>query len=126
MILAQEGIMVDLTTVIALVGVLGSTIAVLFKLLVMDKDAARERAEKRSQNMADSLEKIASEAVRKQLLYANMYRQKVGMEPIVPVEDVIPESSSPPTHDQYIMGRIATLRATMAAVEREMETGSET
>lgn len=113
----------------------GAVIAALFKLLITSKDAliqAKEDAHKLAlQQMAAekaeevsrkrSYEEVAAEALRSNREMAD-YVLKMQNKPPMPVllPPVISESHSPSTEAQRETARIATMRAEMAAIKREM------
>jgi hypothetical protein len=110
---ADSGVSIPLSAILGGVVVLGSSIGLLFRLLLGSKDKAIADLESRMK----SLQEIADEASKAARDMGNFMRAKEGRSPIIPVAAVVPEAHSPPTQRQREEAHIATLRAELAATK---------
>jgi ABC-type phosphate transport system auxiliary subunit len=103
---------------------LGSGIALLFKLLMASHARTVADLEKRLgdvEALKRTYQEMAGEAIRSAKQTADFYRLKhENKPPIVLDEPVVPESSSPPSRLQKETATLATMRANMARIKREM------
>ena len=115
--IAEGGIVINAATIIAVITGLAGTIAFLFKLYAAAKDkqiAALESTKK-------SYEEMAVEAIKSAKETADYYRRVYeNKPPILLTAPVISESHSPSTIIQRETARVATMRASLAAIKLEV------
>lgn len=100
----------------AIVACLGGVVAFLFKQVLAGKDKSIKDLEDRLKTYQD----LAAEAIKSAVDTANHYRAKENKPPLIPVAPVIAEGSSVPSDAQQSAAKLATFRATLAAVKLAM------
>jgi len=97
--------------VFAVVSTLGTVIAFLFGIVVALYKAANARLE----SEIKSWKEIALEANDTLGMFAKKHQQETGSAIVVPVAAVVPEHSSPPSHNQIRNAELQTERARLTA-----------
>ncbi len=111
----------------ALMTALAATVTMLFKLLMVSKDAQYGEAIKSRDGRIlelsherDSFRSIADEAMHAAEVAANKLRIEHGQEPLPKIAAVVPEHRSPTTPSQEDAAALATLRARAVVVAMEV------
>lgn len=136
-----------LAVIAALLGAMATTVAFLYRNLDSNWRTQAEKAEKAFadekietekrlkalEEERDSWRQISVESVLDLQKVANRARMQTGRHPFTPMEPVVPEHNSPATDEQKATADLATVRAALVAVtkdlgletrlEKEMEAG---
>lgn len=117
--LAEGGVILTTTQIVAAVTVLSGAVALLYKTQQSNNAREIQRMEK---NIADlesskkSFEKVAGEAVEAATQINNYLRAQEGKPPLLPIAPVVTESNSPSTAAQRDSAILETLKAKVEAI----------